>query len=97
MAVNEDIHLAVASLARTRTRMGKLLPRQNNADRDHGAACARCASRLVAALLYDIGIGIDALRKHQDWTGKQLSRASSGAAQWQGFSDGRVAGRHAWR
>jgi N-acetylmuramoyl-L-alanine amidase len=53
---------------------------------DQAAANLR-AARLVAALLYDLGIGIDALRKHQDWTGKQCPRLLLGPTEWQGFKN----------
>ncbi|MDZ7894708.1 MAG: N-acetylmuramoyl-L-alanine amidase [Sphingobium sp.] len=40
-----------------------------NAGIDQAAANAR-AARLVAALLYDFGWDVNALKTHKDWTGK---------------------------
>lgn len=61
-----------------------------NSDIDQAAADDR-AARLVAVLLYDIGLDIDQVRTHQSWTGKHCPRRLIGRSAGMSWAEFRQA------
>lgn len=57
-----------------------------NAGIDRAAADLR-AARVTAALLYDLGLSADAIKTHQDWTGKKCPELLLAAGKWKAFKD----------
>src|SRR5712691_10491597 len=57
-----------------------------NAGIDRSAADLR-AARVAAATLYDLGLGIEILKKHQDWTGKKCPELILDPVKWEAFKN----------
>lgn len=61
--------------------------RPKNTDRSLYDKSEENAVYVVARLLYKFGLGIDKLRKHQDWSGKKCPNLILSENRWESFKD----------
>lgn len=59
--------------------------RPTNSDRSLYNQAEENAVYVVARLLYQYGLGIDRLKKHQDWSGKKCPNVILSEKRWDGF------------
>lgn len=59
--------------------------RPTNTDRSLYDQAEENAVYVVARLLYQYGLGIDRLKKHQDWSGKKCPNVILSEKRWDGF------------